>query len=118
MKYREIAFVGYPVTDMARARKFYEEVLGLEVSSEFGPNFIEYSVGTGTLSLGKMDTWQPSKDGPSAALEAEDFDAVVAALKSANAEFVMEAADWPNCRMCIVRDPDGNMVTIHRRKKE
>src|SRR6059036_3286592 len=30
IRYREIAFVAYPVTDMARARKFYEGVLGLK----------------------------------------------------------------------------------------
>ena len=29
MKIKEIGFVGIPVTDMTRARKFYEEVLGL-----------------------------------------------------------------------------------------
>lgn len=117
MKYREIAFVGYPVTDMARARKFYEEALGLEVSAEFGDSFVEYAVGSGTLSLGKMDNWKPSKDGPCAALEAEDYDGTVASLKAADAEFVMETQDFPNCRMCITRDPDGNQITIHRRKE-
>jgi catechol 2,3-dioxygenase-like lactoylglutathione lyase family enzyme len=28
--YKEIAFVAYPVTDIARARKFYEGILGLK----------------------------------------------------------------------------------------
>jgi predicted enzyme related to lactoylglutathione lyase len=117
MKYREIAFVGYPVTDMSRARKFYEEVLGLKASGEFGADFVEYEVGTGTLALGRMDSWKPSKDGPSAALEAENFDEVLMALRSAEAEFVVEPQDFPNCRMFVVRDPDGNQVTIHRRKE-
>jgi predicted enzyme related to lactoylglutathione lyase len=117
MKYREIAFVGYPVTDMARARKFYEEVLGLEKSRDFGGDFTEYDIGSGTLSLNRMDDWKPSKDGPSAALEAENFDEVLMALRSANAEFVVEPQDFPNCRLFVVRDPDGNMVTIHRRKE-
>ena len=30
---KEIAFTGYPVTDMARSRAFYEGVLGLKVST-------------------------------------------------------------------------------------
>ena len=30
LKVTEIAFTCYPVTDMARARKFYEGVLGLK----------------------------------------------------------------------------------------
>ena len=32
MKIKNIAFVGIPVTDMKRAREFYEDVLGLKVS--------------------------------------------------------------------------------------
>jgi predicted enzyme related to lactoylglutathione lyase len=116
MKYREIAFVGYPVTDMARARKFYEEVLGLEKPTESdGPDFVEYPIGTGTFMLGKMDDWRPSADGPSAALEAEDFDATVAALRAAGAEFTIEPMTLPICRMCVVKDTEGNAVIIHRR---
>ncbi|HEX5317138.1 MAG TPA: VOC family protein, partial [Candidatus Kapabacteria bacterium] len=34
MKVRALAFVGIPVTDMKRARAFYEGVLGLKVSEE------------------------------------------------------------------------------------
>jgi catechol 2,3-dioxygenase-like lactoylglutathione lyase family enzyme len=34
MKIKALAFVGIPVTDMKRARSFYEDVLGLKVSEE------------------------------------------------------------------------------------
>ena len=34
MKVRALAFVGIPVTDMNRARAFYEGVLGLKISEE------------------------------------------------------------------------------------
>ena len=36
LKITEIAFSCYPVLDMARARKFYEEVLGLTASFSVG----------------------------------------------------------------------------------
>ena len=36
LKVTEIAFSCYPVTDMARARKFYEGVLGLKPTMVFG----------------------------------------------------------------------------------
>jgi catechol 2,3-dioxygenase-like lactoylglutathione lyase family enzyme len=47
MKITEFSFIGYPVTDMSRARAFYEGVLGLtcttqrEASCEFevGPPY-------------------------------------------------------------------------------
>jgi catechol 2,3-dioxygenase-like lactoylglutathione lyase family enzyme len=33
MDYKEIAFVAYPVTDVARSRKFYEDVLGFKLNA-------------------------------------------------------------------------------------
>lgn len=56
LKVSEIAFSCYPVTDMARARKFYEDVLGLKptmmVGEPGGMQWTEYDVGNGTLSIG------------------------------------------------------------------
>jgi hypothetical protein len=36
MKVLDIAFVGYPVTDLKRARQLYEGVSGLQVTRLFG----------------------------------------------------------------------------------
>ena len=36
MKVIEIAFTGYPVTDLKRARQFYEGILGLKPTKVFG----------------------------------------------------------------------------------
>ncbi|MGH7231478.1 MAG: VOC family protein [Nitrospiraceae bacterium] len=36
-----IAFTVYPVTDLARARRFYEETLGLTVSRNFRDEWAE-----------------------------------------------------------------------------
>ena len=48
MKVMKIGFVGIPVTDIERARGFYEGVLGLKVSEEMmGGKWIEYGVGDG-----------------------------------------------------------------------
>lgn len=49
IKYKEIAFTAYAVTNMARAKKFYEGVLGLKPTRVFSKNFIEYDIGSGTL---------------------------------------------------------------------
>jgi len=49
MKITEIAFTGYPVTDMPRARAFYEGVLKLESSRVFGDDEtqrVKYDLGT------------------------------------------------------------------------
>ena len=52
LKVTEIAFSCYPVTDMARARKFYEGVLGLKptyvVGEPGGMQWTEYDIANGT----------------------------------------------------------------------
>src|SRR5919109_5367174 len=89
----EIAFTGYPVTDMARARAFYDGLLGLKASVSFeheGKHWVEYDVGASTLAISNMagDMWKPSPDGPSVAFEVEDFDATIAALRDEEVKFV------------------------------
>ncbi len=118
MKVLEASFFGYPVTDMARARKFYEGVLGLKVSSEPGPvPWIEYDLGNATLGLGAYgDQWKTSPDGGMLALEVDDFDQAIADLKQAGVPVVFDPMETPICHFAIVRDPDGNGLMIHKRK--
>ena len=119
IRYKEIAFVAYPVTDIVRARKFYEGVLNLKanepVKSE-NPQWIEYDIGPGTLGIGSSPQWLPSEDGASAALEVEDFDAAIAVLREHKVPIIVGPMDLPTCRMATVRDPDGNKLTLHQRK--
>lgn len=117
----EFAYTAYPVTDVARARAFYEGVCGLKLgglNEDDGKHaWIEYDVGGHTLALvAGVPEWKPSGDGPSLALEVEDFDGAMAALREAGAGVMLEPGEYPGCRMAVVRDPDGNALVIHRRK--
>ena len=117
IKVNEASFFAYPVTDMARARKFYEGLLGLKVSLEPTPvPWIEYDLGNTTFALGCYDGWKPSADGALIALEVDDFDKALAELKAKNIPFSMDGMETPVCHFAIVRDPDGNAVMIHHRK--
>lgn len=119
MKIREIAFSCYPVTEMSRARAFYEGVLGLiptMIAEHEGAQWVEYDIGAGTLSLGRAPGWSPSREGCSVGLEVEDFEAAIRELRTANVEFVFGPLETPVCHMAFVRDPDGNSVGIHKRK--
>ncbi|MGZ4967074.1 MAG: VOC family protein [Chthoniobacterales bacterium] len=120
MKATKIAFTGIPVTDMKRARAFYEGVLGLEVSGEFGEGvWIEYNLGPDTLAIGSVgDQWKPSDDGTSVAIEVEDFDAAINKLRVAVIRFAAEPMETPVCHMAVVQDPDGNKIIIHKSKSE
>ena len=115
-----IAFTGYPVTDTARSRAFYEGLLQLKPTADFennGRHWIEYDVGPATLAISDMwNTWRPSTDGPVVALEVADFDGALAALRAAAVKFTVEPVDTGGCHLAIVCDPDGNSVAIHQRK--
>jgi len=120
VKVVEIAFTVYPVTDSKRARRFYEDTLGLAASRVFGnekAGMIEYDIGPGTLAIGfGYPGFNPSAGGGCAALEVDDFNAAIERLRRDGARFVIEPTETPVCQLAIVADPDGNSVTIHKRK--
>ena len=116
----EIAFTCYPVTDMARARAFYEGVLGLKPTmlegAPGGMQWTEYDIASGTLSLGAgVPGWQPTDLGSSVGLEVADFDAAIAHLNAAGVRFKMEPFPTPVCRMAMIYDTEGNLICIHKR---
>jgi predicted enzyme related to lactoylglutathione lyase len=120
VKVKDIGFVGIPVTDISRARSFYEGVLGLTVAGQMmGGQWIEYNVGTNTLAIANVgEQWQPSDQGTSVALEMEGFDDTIAELKNSNVKFAAEPFETPCCHMAVIQDPDGNNLIIHKLKPE
>ena len=119
IKVTEIAFTGYPVTDMPRARSFYEGTLGLKPAISYenaGKQWIEYDIAGAALGITNMvPHWAPSPSGPSVALEVANFDEAIATLRAAWVKFLLETTASPVCHMAVVSDPDGNSVCIHHR---
>ncbi|MBI3886148.1 MAG: VOC family protein [Opitutae bacterium] len=120
MKILEIAFFGYPVTDLRRARRFYETTLGLAPARIVGDDEhggVEYEVGGATLSItNRLGFFRPARDGGMAVLEVADFDAALAHLRAAGVTMVAEPFESPACRAAVFADPDGNSLGLHRRK--
>ena len=117
IRVQEIAFTGYPVTDMPRARRFYEDILHLTPSevADSG-NWVEYEVQGAAFAICKYDGWEPSRHGPSIGFEVDDLDQAIATLKQHQVTVVMDPFETPVCWMAIVLDPEGNSVIIHKRK--
>ncbi len=118
----EVAFTGYPVTDIERAKAFYEGLLGLEVAVAFehgGRHWIEYEIGGTTLAISNMSSeqWKASADGPVMSFEVENFEEAVEALRAGGVKFLVEPMATGVCSMAVVSDPDGNSVMIHRRNR-
>lgn len=120
LKVIDFAFTGYSVTDMVRARKFYEEVLNLTSGLVFehdGKSWVEYEVGPHTLAITDMSAeWKPGKDGGGVALEVADFDEAIAWLREKGATIYQEPFESPGCHMALITDPDGNSICIHKHK--
>jgi predicted enzyme related to lactoylglutathione lyase len=120
MKIIEIAFSVYGVTDLARARQFYEGVLGLTATKTFVKGklgMIEYEIGSGALAIGAgAPLFRPASAGGVVALEVEDFPAAVQRLREHGVKFASEPHETPVCRLVTIADPDGNLLMIHQRK--
>jgi predicted enzyme related to lactoylglutathione lyase len=111
-----IAFTVYPVSNMERARAFYEHVLGLHVSSNYRDIWIEYDLGGATFAISTEEMGHtPGAKGAVVAFEVSDLDAFVHKMKERAVCFVTEAFDTPVCRMAVIEDQDGNHITIHQR---
>jgi predicted enzyme related to lactoylglutathione lyase len=118
----EVAFIAYPVSDINRARDFYENLLGLppgefnhEIEGMPGKYWIEYEVGNVTLAI--SNAWETAgRSGSSVAFEVEDLQEAVSHLKKAGVKFLADNIETPVCSFALVADPDGNGITIHKRK--
>ena len=125
MKFTEVAFTTYPVTNLSRARQFYGQTLGLKETMAYegkdnkgrDMGWIEYDIGPGTLAIAFGEViGQPSSDGAWVGLEAENFDEAVKELRQKGVKFISEPMETPVCWMCTIADPDANQITIHKRK--
>jgi predicted enzyme related to lactoylglutathione lyase len=112
----EIAFIVYPVSDVPRARQFYEDTLSLKIGDNWEDKWVEYDVhGIAFAITSWLPDQQPGAAGGMIALEVDDLDATVQTLKTRGVKFVKEVFATPVCRMGIVADPDGNRIVIHKR---
>ena len=50
--------------------------------------------------------------------ETENFDDALAVVKTENIPIVMGPHEFPSCQMVVIADPDGNPITLHKRKKK
>jgi len=119
MKLKHFAFFAYPVTDMDRARDFYENIVKLPPADNFDNQWVEYELKGVTFAITNMvPELQTGARGGFVAIEVEDLDAAVEEMKSKSVPFVLDTFESPVCRMAVIADPDGNSVTLHECKSE
>ncbi len=109
---KKIAFIGHRVDDMARARRFYGELLGLAQTAAYEDKWCEFDTPDGKSIA--LDTFSPEGTPPYLALETDDIEAEVARLKAAGVEVLMDVRDNQVCKMAIIRDSEGNGLMLHQ----
>ncbi len=114
-------FVSVPVQDIARAKQFYGETLGLPLVSgddawpefQLGENVSLYLIDP--TNIGQAFTAPHSSQ---IALRVADVAAARATLEAAGVEFHGDILDTGVCHMAFFADPDGNSLMLHRRYAE
>ena len=107
--------VGIPSSDAERSRAFYVDTLGLrpDESARF-----EFWAGDTCFAI-----WQPAQFGAEyqsqansiALLHVDDVAAARAELEAKGVEFRGETFDSGVCHIADFSDPDGNVLSLHKR---
>ena len=110
-------FISVPVTDLTRSTVFYRDTLGLEQIGHGA--WPEFQLGE-NVSLYLLDPTNIGQqfEGPhtsSIALRVSDVESARSELEGKGVLFDGETFDTGVCHMAHFRDPDGNVLMLHRR---
>jgi catechol 2,3-dioxygenase-like lactoylglutathione lyase family enzyme len=113
------------VTDLARSRSFWIDVLGAELFREYGGTSVVLRfagtwlllvTGGGPTADKPTVVFQPPADPDQVShamtLRVADCQAVYEALRTRGATFLTPPHDWGAEIRCFLRDPDGHLVEI------
>jgi predicted enzyme related to lactoylglutathione lyase len=116
MKIRGTDFVMYLVSDLARAARFYRDVLGLpQASYNEEWKWAEFDCGNITLALKAGEKLPEEITGGRIALAVDDIHAAYEEMKDRGVRVVSEPHDYSVCWAMEILDPDGNLVILHKR---
>jgi catechol 2,3-dioxygenase-like lactoylglutathione lyase family enzyme len=112
-------FVSVPVADMARARRFYGETLGLPPVGKTDEAWPEFQLGE-NVSLYLIDPTNLGQQvgaphSSSIALRVPDVATARAELEEKGVQFQGEILDTGVCHMAFFADSEGNALMLHRR---
>ena len=116
MQVEHVDFVSFFTQDIPRAKRFYSDVLGLELETE-GESDMEFRAGQVTLDIfDPSSAGQPFAPSPAGlALRVPDVAEARAELETRGVAFDGETVDTGVCHLAFFKDPDGNSLMLHRR---
>ena|ERR1035437_6661758 len=109
-------FVMFLVSDLSRAVMFYRDTLGLRCEIEsLEYQWAEFDCGNITLSLKGRALADGTHGGGRIALAVDDIAAAQEELKQKGIHLESAPVNNGCCWHLEVRDPDGNLVILHKR---
>jgi predicted enzyme related to lactoylglutathione lyase len=119
MDVEQVDFVSVLTQDIARAKQFYAETLGLPIETE-GEHDMEFTLGQVTLDVynpaSTGQDFEPTVGGPAGiAIRVPDVAAARAELEAKGVQFDGDIVDTGVCHFAFFKDPDGNQLMLHRR---
>lgn len=117
-----LGYVILYVRDMARAKAFYTDVLGLTVvEAVSGPTFVTLRPAGGSLlalqdkSAAQLPPKREEQPGSvELSFEAEDVDGTWKRWKEQGVELVTDPMDLPFGRYFLAKDPEGHYLSVYR----
>ena len=110
-----------PTKDLAVARKFYEDVLGLTPVMEWEGDMVLYACGSGNVLL-YASQYAGSNQATAAGWQSADIDDTIEDLRAKGVQFdtfELEGVEWDNgvatmfgMKNVWFRDPDGNILSV------
>jgi len=99
--------------DIARGKRFYQDVLGLDLLMDHGWIATYGSSESMTVQISFAEQGGSGTPTPDLSIEVDDVDAALECMKSAGFEIEYGPADEPwGVRRFFVRDPFGKLVNI------
>lgn len=120
-----ITWFEIPVSDMDRAKKFYENILDIEMVHKtvgdeegaffpFNPDVIQATSGRVTGVLSKSETNRPSANGTVIYINASpNIQSVLDKVEKAGGKVITPKMQIPAGFIAIIMDTEGNKVGLH-----
>jgi predicted enzyme related to lactoylglutathione lyase len=113
---RGIDISTYFIKDVARAKAFYRDTMGFDITLDYGDNGAEFTFPDDTtFGIWKMEdgTWSA---GDGVMFAVDDIPKAIEHYRSRGVKIADHTVDSPTCHMAFGEDSEGNSFILHQRK--
>jgi len=106
---RRIDYIELPATDVARGKRFYQDVFGWSFT-DYGPDYTSFE--DGRLAGGLTKDGRVAKGGALVVIYARDLGAMEKRVRDAGGTIVKPIFEFPGGRRFHFADPSGNELSV------